>query len=61
MDHELVNVVRRCLPLERLHSIFMSQPEERREHEPSEEIDPIWTSSRTARQIYALGEVERVR
>ena len=24
------------------------------------EIDPIWTSSRTARQIYALGEVERV-
>ncbi|KAF8140664.1 hypothetical protein EV363DRAFT_1251409 [Boletus edulis] len=29
------------------------------EHEPSEEIDPIWTSSRTARQIYALGEVER--
>jgi len=34
----------------------MSQPEE---HEPSEEIDPIWTSSRTARQIYALGEVER--
>lgn len=38
----------------------MSQPEERTEHEPSEEIDPIWTSSRTARQIYALGEVERV-
>jgi hypothetical protein len=25
------------------------------------EIDPIWTSSRTARQIYALGEVEKVR
>ncbi len=24
------------------------------------EIDPIWTSSRTARQIYALGEVEKV-
>ncbi|KIM88749.1 hypothetical protein PILCRDRAFT_62071 [Piloderma croceum F 1598] len=23
------------------------------------EIDPIWTSSRTARQIYALGEVEK--
>ncbi|KAN0100251.1 hypothetical protein V8E55_000235 [Tylopilus felleus] len=37
----------------------MSQPEERADHEPSEEIDPIWTSSRTARQIYALGEVER--
>jgi len=28
---------------------------------PSEthEIDPIWTSSRTARQIYALGDVEK--
>ena len=25
------------------------------------EVDPIWTSSRTARQIYALGEVEKVR
>lgn len=24
------------------------------------EIDPIWTTSRTARQIYALGEVEKV-
>ena len=24
------------------------------------EIDPIWTSSRTARQIYALGEVDKV-
>lgn len=24
-------------------------------------IDPIWTSSRTARQIYSLGEVEKVR
>lgn len=24
-------------------------------------IDPIWTTSRTARQIYALGEVEKVR
>lgn len=30
------------------------------EYEPSGDIDPIWTSSRTARQIYALGEVERV-
>ncbi|KAF8559963.1 hypothetical protein OG21DRAFT_1479829 [Imleria badia] len=37
----------------------MSQPDEQSEQEPSEEIDPIWTSSRTARQIYALGEVER--
>lgn len=27
----------------------------------SVEIDPIWTTSRTARQIYALGEVEKVR
>lgn len=24
------------------------------------EVDPIWVSSRTARQIYALGEVEKV-
>jgi len=23
-------------------------------------IDPIWTTSRTARQIYALGEVDKV-
>lgn len=23
-------------------------------------IDPIWTTSRTARQIYALGQVEKV-
>lgn len=28
---------------------------------PDEPVDPIWTSSRTARQIYALGEVEKVR
>ncbi|EJF67099.1 hypothetical protein BD309DRAFT_850203 [Dichomitus squalens] len=27
---------------------------------PPEDIDPIWMSSRTARQIYALGEVEKV-
>ncbi|KAI0685080.1 hypothetical protein BC835DRAFT_551873 [Cytidiella melzeri] len=27
--------------------------------EPNPEIDPIWTSSRTARQIYVLGEVEK--
>ncbi|KAI0081122.1 hypothetical protein K474DRAFT_1588403 [Panus rudis PR-1116 ss-1] len=26
---------------------------------PESAIDPIWTSSRTARQIYALGEVEK--
>ncbi|RPD82105.1 hypothetical protein L226DRAFT_564721 [Lentinus tigrinus ALCF2SS1-7] len=26
---------------------------------PPEDIDPIWLSSRTARQIYALGEVEK--
>jgi hypothetical protein len=25
----------------------------------SSEIDPIWTTSRTARQIYALGEVDK--
>ncbi|KAJ3485721.1 hypothetical protein NLJ89_g11876 [Agrocybe chaxingu] len=30
------------------------------EHEPDgSEIDPIWTTSRTARQIYALGEVDK--
>ena len=29
-------------------------------HNPDFDIDPIWTSSRTARQIYALGEVEKV-
>ncbi|TFK94950.1 hypothetical protein K466DRAFT_534754 [Polyporus arcularius HHB13444] len=29
------------------------------EPELSEDIDPIWLSSRTARQIYALGEVEK--
>ncbi|KAI0660526.1 hypothetical protein C8Q70DRAFT_57136 [Cubamyces menziesii] len=31
------------------------------EHPPNEldNIDPIWMSSRTARQIYALGEVEK--
>ena len=28
--------------------------------QPPEDIDPIWLSSRTARQIYALGEVEKV-
>ncbi|KIJ66377.1 hypothetical protein HYDPIDRAFT_86447 [Hydnomerulius pinastri MD-312] len=37
----------------------MAQAEERIEHDSSMEIDPIWTSSRTARQIYALGEVEK--
>ncbi len=31
------------------------------EHEQvTDEIDPIWTTSRTARQIYALGDVEKV-
>lgn len=34
-------------------------------HEPERnqmnDIDPIWTTSRTARQIYALGEVEKVK
>ncbi|CAK5264354.1 unnamed protein product [Mycena citricolor] len=34
-----------------------SKPDEERE---AIEIDPIWTTSRTARQIYALGEVEKV-
>ncbi|KAG1757070.1 hypothetical protein EDB19DRAFT_2033276 [Suillus lakei] len=35
------------------------EPPPIQENDPSE-IDPIWTSSRTARQIYALGEVEKV-
>ncbi|KAG1857591.1 uncharacterized protein F5891DRAFT_1184026 [Suillus fuscotomentosus] len=34
------------------------EPPPIQENDPSE-IDPIWTSSRTARQIYALGEVEK--
>ncbi|KAJ8084702.1 hypothetical protein PM082_003478 [Marasmius tenuissimus] len=29
------------------------------EPRPLSEIDPIWTSSRTARQIFSLGEVEK--
>jgi hypothetical protein len=29
-------------------------------NEDQSTIDPIWTTSRTARQIYALGEVEKV-
>jgi len=34
--------------------------EDQAEHSgETQEIDPIWTSSRTARQIYALGEVEK--
>ncbi|KAG2138673.1 uncharacterized protein EDB93DRAFT_1090439 [Suillus bovinus] len=36
----------------------MAHRPEIQENDPSE-IDPIWTSSRTARQIYALGEVEK--
>ena len=30
------------------------------QHLDPSQIDPIWASSRTARQIYALGEVEEV-
>ena len=30
-------------------------------HDEPVDVDPIWMSSRTARQIYALGEVEKVR
>ncbi|KAF8899166.1 hypothetical protein BD779DRAFT_65049 [Infundibulicybe gibba] len=36
----------------------MTSTEDRQDREGSE-IDPIWTTSRTARQIYALGEVEK--
>jgi hypothetical protein len=38
---------------------YRQEPPPIQENDPSE-IDPIWTSSRTARQIYALGEVEKV-
>lgn len=31
------------------------------EEEEEENIDPIWKTSKTTRQIYALGEVEKVR
>ncbi|KAG2756336.1 hypothetical protein P692DRAFT_20860453 [Suillus brevipes Sb2] len=37
---------------------YRQEPPPIQENDPSE-IDPIWTSSRTARQIYALGEVEK--
>jgi hypothetical protein len=30
------------------------------EDQEASAVDPIWTSSRTARQIYMLGEVEKV-
>lgn len=38
------------------------QPQPEPKHQPvlEPEIDPIWLSSRTARQIYALGEVDKV-
>ncbi|KAI0323113.1 hypothetical protein OF83DRAFT_14152 [Amylostereum chailletii] len=29
------------------------------QNDPPENIDPVWMSSRTSRQIYALGEVEK--
>ncbi|KAK7465337.1 hypothetical protein VKT23_005316 [Stygiomarasmius scandens] len=35
-----------------------AQPPPQVEHSETE-IDPIWTTSRTARQIYALGQVEK--
>lgn len=38
-----------------------SQPDAPPPDHDATEIDPIWTSSRTARQIMALMEVERVR
>ncbi|KAI0756551.1 hypothetical protein C8Q80DRAFT_1129287 [Daedaleopsis nitida] len=36
-----------------------TDPNQSSEQVPPEDIDPIWMSSRTARQIYALGEVEK--
>ncbi|KAJ3989002.1 hypothetical protein F5890DRAFT_1401960 [Lentinula detonsa] len=38
----------------------MNQATEQSPQPEVPEIDPIWTSSRTARQIHALGEVEKV-
>ncbi|KZT27593.1 hypothetical protein NEOLEDRAFT_1130598 [Neolentinus lepideus HHB14362 ss-1] len=35
------------------------QPSNTSQATPETQIDPIWVSSRTARQIYALGEVEK--
>ncbi|KAJ4485647.1 hypothetical protein J3R30DRAFT_1386368 [Lentinula aciculospora] len=37
----------------------MNQASEQSSHPELSEIDPIWTTSRTARQIHALGEVEK--
>ncbi|KAL0580697.1 Protein ltv1 [Marasmius crinis-equi] len=36
-----------------------SVPQQPKEHHPLNDIDPIWTTSRTSRQIYSLGEVEK--
>lgn len=47
-----------------VQSISCSQPQYSMASTEAErdalDIDPIWTTSRTARQIYALGEVEKV-
>ncbi|KAE9409217.1 hypothetical protein BT96DRAFT_806993 [Gymnopus androsaceus JB14] len=37
----------------------MDQTSEHHPHSDALDIDPIWTTSRTARQIHALGEVEK--
>jgi hypothetical protein len=55
---KFVNIIRRLVdPVVLLHPT-MATPEQDTD---GVEIDPIWTTSRTARQIYALGEVEKVR
>lgn len=43
-------------------STALSAPQSTNEsqHDPEPEVDPVWRSSRTARQIYALGLVEKV-
>lgn len=42
------------------HNRYHSPMNDQQPPDPSE-IDPIWTTSRTARQIYALSQVEKVR
>lgn len=43
-----------------LFSALMNQVSEQSPPPEVLDLDPIWTTSRTARQIHALGEVEKV-
>lgn len=47
-----------CLALQRFNVSTMAPTTTETD---DSEIDPIWTTSRTARQIYALGEVDKAR